>query len=91
MAINELHSILLLLSTYVKYFIVLGDFNIDLQSSLSTSKKIDVCWITSALPNILLYLVEYVMALPLLLITFLVAKGYTLMSSSWIKYTMCRF
>jgi len=38
-AITELQSILLQLSTFVKYFIIAGDFNIDLQSSLSTSNE----------------------------------------------------
>jgi len=38
-AITELQSILLQLLTYVKYFIIAGDFNIDLQSSLSTSNE----------------------------------------------------
>ena len=38
-AIDELHSILVQLSTFAKYFIVAGDFNIDLKSSSSTSRE----------------------------------------------------
>ena len=38
-AIIELQSILMQLSPHVKYIIVAGDFNIDLKSNLSISKK----------------------------------------------------
>ena len=78
--INELYSILLQLSTYVKYFIVAGDFNIDLQSSLSISKEYRCLLDDFCLTHILLHLVEYVMALPLLLITFLVATNFLLLA-----------
>ena len=43
-------------------------------------KNIDVCWMTFALPNILLHPVEYVMALPLLFTTFLVATNFLLLA-----------
>ena len=39
MAIDELHSILVQLSTYAKYFIVAGDFNIDLNINFKGISK----------------------------------------------------
>ena len=44
-AIDELHSILVQFSTYVKYFIVAGNFNIELK----VYWNIKICWMTFCL------------------------------------------